>query len=108
MSDASCVAKSGVSTRWLMSVMTPSVVPRASSVATSGSPAATSDPKVMSRTTAAARIPTNSDGPWLLAKRTTSARGRRARPGASGLRAVKARCSTSSSVAGFRSFVLFV
>ena len=47
ISDASCVAKSGVSTRWLISVMTPSVVPSASSVAISGSPAATSEPKVM-------------------------------------------------------------
>ena len=108
MSDASCVAKSGVSTRWLMSVMTPSVVPRASSVATSGSPAATSDPKVMSSTTAAARIPTNSDGPWLLAKRTTSAPGPPCSTWRVGLRAVKARRSTSSSVVGLRSFVLLV
>ena len=75
ISDASWVAKSGVSTRWLIRVMTPSVVPSASSVAISGSPAATSEPKVMSRTIAAAMIPKNSDGPWLLVKRTTSAPG---------------------------------
>ena len=75
ISEASWVAKSGVSTRWLISVMTPSVVPSASSVAISGSPAATSEPKVMSRTIAAARMPMPSDGPWLLVKRTTSAPG---------------------------------
>ena len=55
--------------------MTPSVVPSASSVAISGSPAATSEPKVINRTIAAAMIPKNSDGPWLLVKRTTSAPG---------------------------------
>ena len=66
ISEASCVAKSGVSTTWLMSVMTPSVAPSASSVAISGSPAATSEPKVMSRTIAAAMIPKNSDGPLAV------------------------------------------
>ena len=91
MSDASWVAKSGVSTTWLSSVMTPSVVPSASSVAISGSPAATSEPKVMNRTIAAAMIPKNSDGPWLLVKRTTSAPGPPCSTCSCGLRAVKAR-----------------
>ena len=88
--------------------MTPSVVPSASSVAISGSPAATSEPKVMSRTIAAARIPTNSDGPWLLVKRTTSAPGPPCSTWSAALRAVKAAFSTFSSVAGLMSFVLFV
>ena len=108
ISDASCVAKSGVSTTWLSSVMRPSVVPSASSVAISGSPAATSEPKVMSRTIAAAMTPKNSDGPWLLVKRTTSAPGPPCSTCSCGLRAVKAAFSTFSSVSGLMSLVLFV
>ena len=89
-------------------MMMPSVVPSASSVAISGSPAATSEPKVMNRTIAAAMIPKNSDGPWLLLKRTTSAPGPPCSTCSCELRAVKAAFSTFSSVSGLMSFVLLV
>ena len=108
MSEASWAAKSGVSTTWLIRVMTPSVVPSASSVAISGSPAATSDPKVMSRTIAAAMIPKNSDGPWLLVKRTTSAPGPPCSTCSCGSRAVKAAFSIASRALGLMSLVLLV
>ena len=91
-----------------MSVMTPSVVPSASSVASSGSPAATSDPNVISRTIAAAMIPKNSDGPWLLLKRTISAPGPPCSTCSAALRAENAAFSTPSSVFGLMSFVLFL
>jgi hypothetical protein len=106
ISDASCDAKSGVSTTWLSSVMIPSDVPSARSVAIRGRPAATSEPNVISRTIAAARTPKNSDGPWLLLKRTISAPGPPCSTCSCALRAVNAAFSTFSSVSGVMSFVL--
>ena len=82
-------------------------MPSASSVAISGSPAATSEPNVISRTIAAAMTPTNSDGPWLLVKRTISAPGPPCSTWSVALRAVNAAFSTFSSVSGLMSLVLF-
>ena len=88
--------------------MTPSDEPIASSVVISGSPIATSDPKVMNRTIAAAKMPNPSDGPALLLKRTTSAPGPPCSTWRSSLRALNAAFSTASRSLVLMSLVLFL